>query len=270
MTFAPRTLLSIGIAALAIGCGSTARPPAVDPFVGDWKLVPARSKVIDLMRVESAKTGTYAFDFGGGGETIAVDGTDQPGVSGTLLAVTAEAPDRWTIVRKQDGRVMIHAAWKLSPDGNTLTDDFTQFAPDGQVAVHGDFVYQRTAGGQGFAGTWERLLAMTDIPVSVAQIRPYLANGLSFIHPSQTRHFELDGKDHPLAGFGVAEGSTSAARWVDARTFEVTVKSHGKLEKLEQFVLSPDGKTLTHTTRPAGQREPNTVVFERQPANSSR
>ena len=58
-------------------------------FVGDWKLIPSKSKLIDVMKVESVGGNKYVFDLGGGPETIVVDGTDQPGAGGTALSVTA-------------------------------------------------------------------------------------------------------------------------------------------------------------------------------------
>jgi len=69
---------------------------ANDAFVGEWKLNPSKSKIdlTDQMEVEGVTGNKYAFDFGGGSaETIAPDGTDQPGIAGTTLSVTIEAPD---------------------------------------------------------------------------------------------------------------------------------------------------------------------------------
>jgi hypothetical protein len=88
------------------------------------------------MKVESVAGNKYAFDFGSGRpETIAADGTDQPGGGGTTLSVTIEGPDSWKVVRKKDGRILITANWKLSKDGNTLTDDFTSIGANGSSST---------------------------------------------------------------------------------------------------------------------------------------
>jgi hypothetical protein len=71
-----------------------------DPFVGDWKLNPSKSKLTDVMKVEGLGGNKYALDFGGGPEKIVADGTDQSGVYGTMLAVTVEGPDAWKVRRK--------------------------------------------------------------------------------------------------------------------------------------------------------------------------
>ena len=237
-------------------------PAATDSFVGDWKLNPSKSKLTDVMKVENLGSGKYAFDFGGGAESIVVNGTDQNGAYGTVLSVTVEGPDTWKVVRKKDGRMLLTARWRLSQDGNTLTDHYTEFAPNGSQSTV-KYLYQRTAAGASFAGTWE-----STIPISsafVLHIQPYEGNGLSFIRsPQDTRNLKFDGKDYPLEGGGAAQGATSSARRVDERTLEIIDKLNGKVIRTERRELSPDLKTLTRTVRPVGQREPNIFVFERQ------
>src|SRR3954447_4216525 len=85
-----------------------------NPFIGEWKLDPSKSRMPDEMKVQSQGGNKYAFDFGGATETIAVDGTDQPGYGGTSLSIKAEAPDTWIVERKKDGRSLLKATWKLS------------------------------------------------------------------------------------------------------------------------------------------------------------
>lgn len=219
------------------------------------------------MKVQSVNGDTYAFTFEGGtAETIVTNGTDQPGASGTTLSVAIEGPDSWKVVRKQDGHMLLTARWKLSPGGNTLRDDYTEFAPDGQVSLHTDNVYARTADGPGFAGTWESSIAL---PASLSfklQIRPYEAGGLSFIHPAQdvTRHVRFDGRDTPMVGHGVTQGATSSGRRLGEHTLEVTDKIDGKISKTDTIELSPDKKTLTRTSHPVGQHGASTYVFQRQ------
>jgi len=234
---------------------------ADNPFVGTWKLIPSRSKFIDVMKVESFGGNKYGFDFGGGNpEKIALDGTDQPGLAGTTLSVAVEGPDAWKVVRKKDGRTLLTGNWKLSQDGNTLTDNYTEFGPNGSSTVN--YLYKRTAGGKGFAGTWEATMTMDE--AFLLRIRPYEGAGLSFIRsPEDTRNVKFDGKEYPNAG-GSAQNSTSSARQVDERTLEITDRTNGKTTRMIQVELSPDLKTLTRTVRPVGQHEPNVFVFERQ------
>jgi len=240
---------------------------ANDPFVGEWKLNAPKSKFFDQMKVESVPGNKYAFDFGGGAETIAVDGTDQPGGGGTTLSVTAEGRDSWKVVRKKDGRMLIRANWKLSKDGNTLTDDFTSFPASGSSSTV-NLVYKRTAGTSGFTGTWENTTGTVDMGDSdyLLKVQPYEGDGLTFIYSSAgvTKNVKLDGKDYPNVGSDARPGSTSSARRVNEHTLELTAKSNGKVANTREITLSSDGKTLTITDHTAGHSQPNVLVFERQ------
>ena len=238
---------------------------ANDPFVGEWKLNPSKSKLTDEMKVESVGENKYAFDFGDGNpETIVVDGTDQPGAGGTTLSVTSEGPHSWKVVRKKDGRILITGIWELSKDGNTLRDDFTFTGADGKSS-NVKYVYQRTAGTSGFAGTWDGTSETADL-VFVLKVQPYDGDGLSFISPSDggAKNVKFDGKEYANEGPNVSPGSVSSARRVNERRLERTDKVAGKIVDTRQIELSSDLKTLTMTVHNAGRRQPDILVFERQ------
>src|SRR3569832_2305065 len=98
-----RVATVLSIATLAV-CSSSAIA-ATDPFEGDWKLNPAKSKMTDQMKVECAEANKCVFILGALPETIVLDGTVLQGIFGTTLAVSVEAPNRWKVVRKIDGHV---------------------------------------------------------------------------------------------------------------------------------------------------------------------
>jgi hypothetical protein len=256
-----RTIQLLLVSYLASGAARAAN----EPFVGEWKVNPSKSKLTDQMKVESIAGNKYAFELGGGSaETIVPDGTDQPGLAGTTLAVTIEGPDSWKVVRKQEGRILLTAYWKLSKDGNTLADDFTQFGPNGS-STKLKTLYNRTAGTSGFAGTWESTSETLD-SVYVIKVQPYEGDGLSFINSSQgvTRNVTFDGNGLPLVGPNAPAGATSSARRVNERTVEITTRIDGKIASTQEDTLSSDGKTLTMTVHTAGRTAPNTLIFERQ------
>lgn len=221
---------------------------ANDPFVGQWKLDPSRSKLTDEMKVTKVSRNKYAFELGGGEpETIVIDGTFQPGIGGTTLSVAPEGPN-WKVVRKKDGRTLLTATWTLSKDGSSLADDFTSFGQDGSPS-NVKLQYKRTAGDRsGFAGTWVR----NEIPSSAItlQISPYENDGLSLTSSAgTTTNLKFDGE---------------SARRLSTSAFEVIQRSEGKVILTKQYELSPDLKTLTITTRIAGHTAPNIFVFEHQ------
>jgi hypothetical protein len=259
-------MLKCALRLLLVACfAAGALAAANDPFLGEWKLNPAKSKLIDVMKVESVAGNKYAFDFGGGSaETIAPDGTDQAGLAGTTLAVTIEGADSWKVARKKDGRVLLTAYWKLSKDGNTLRDDYTEFAPDGTISINVKYVYQRTAGTSGFAGTWEGS-AETETAAISLKVQVYEGDGLSFISSSgATKNVKFDGKEYPHAGPNARAGSASSARRVNEDTLEMTDKFNGNITNTRQIQLSANRKTLTMTVHVPGRREPDVLVFERQ------
>jgi hypothetical protein len=264
--FRYRMLLAISLTAIAIGFETRAFGAANNPFVGDWKLNPSKSKLTDEMKVESLAANKYSFDFESNGvvETVVINGTDQPGDFGTTLSVTAEAPGAWRVVRKKEGRVLLTANWKLSKDGNTLRDDFSAISPDGTASTV-NYVYKRTGRGSGFAGTWVSTSAAIDFVFSI-QIRPYEGDGLSIINSaSLTRNVKLDGKDYPNVGPNAARVATSSVRSLDARTLELVDKSgNGKVYDTQKIKLSSDLNTLSMIGQYASRTQPNILVFERQ------
>jgi hypothetical protein len=237
---------------------------AESPFIGEWKLDSSKSRMPDEMKVQSLGGNKYAFDFGGGAETIVVDGSDQPGSGGTLLSVKAEAPDTWIVERKKGGRRQLKATWKLSQDGSTLTDYYREFEPDGST-VSLDYVYQRTGGGSGFAADWQSIKETVNSPFSM-QVKEFQGDGLSFIAPSeqQTKNVKFDGKEYPNEGPNADRGASSSMRRVDERTLAITDKASGKVTATEEIEISADLKTLKITVHITGRDKPNVMVFERQ------
>lgn len=250
---------------LALGLATSMAWAAESPFIGEWKLDPSKSRMPDEMKVESKGGNKYAFDFGGGAETIVVDGSDQPGgYGGTLLSVKAEAPDTWIVERKKDGRLLLKGTWKLSKDGSTLTDYFREFESDGST-LSMDYVYQRTGGGSGFAADWQSIKETMNSPF-LMQVKEFQGDGLSLITPSEheTKNLKLDGKDYPNQGPNANPGSSSSTRRVDEHNLVTTDKASGKVTDTEEIGLSDDLKTLTITVHVAGRDKPNVMVFERK------
>jgi hypothetical protein len=233
-------------------------------MVGDWKLNPQKSKLTDVMKVESLGGNKYSFDFGGSDPEIAVaDGTDQPGHFGITIAVSMDTPDQWTVVRKKGGKVLVTGVWTLSKDGSTLNDHFTATRPNGD-STSLDYVYKRTGGGSGFAGTWVSSSEQVN-SVVVMKVRAWQGDGLSFISQGGggTKNVKLDGKDYANIG-AVVDGLTASARRVNERTLEMTDKISGKVRDTQKISVSVDGKTLTVTVNIPGRSEPNVQVFDRE------
>ncbi|HJT45012.1 MAG TPA: hypothetical protein VJ721_01955 [Chthoniobacterales bacterium] len=256
------TLSVILISCWIVGTSSA----ATDPFVGKWKLNSAQTKIADQMSIQSLGQNKYGLSFIGVGEpeTVTADGSDQPGVAGTMLSVKIEDPNTWKIVRKKDGRTLLTATWKLSADGKTLSDAFTSNQADGSTSTI-NMLYKRTAGDSGIPGTWET----TDVKVGTGiemEIKPYDTDGLSFVSSASpaAKNIKFDGQEHLDPATGTSLGVAFLGRKIDQRNLEYTSKIKGKIVDTRQLTLSPDLKTLTMTIHPTGQRLPNTLVFDRE------
>jgi hypothetical protein len=234
---------------------------AHDPFVGKWRLDISRSTIVDDMRVQALGSNKYGFNFEGGPtEIIVADGTDQPGLPGTTLAVKTADAHSLTVVRKQDGRIIVAASWKLSEDGRTLRDAFTSLQPDGSN-VTADYVYKRLSGASGFAGAWESTTKPAGLKLELG-IQPYGSKGLSFVSAGPNRSVTFDGQEHAVPGN--KDGLTLSGRRRAARALQYTEKNRGEVQRARQFELSRDGRTLTETLHTPGQATPDVFVFERE------
>jgi hypothetical protein len=248
---------------------------ANDPFVGKWKVNPSKSKLIDEMKVEAAGPNTFKLTFtgdAGESETIVANGSDQPGLAGTTLSITVKGVNSWEVVRKMKGRTLIRAHWRLSEDGKTLNDAFTQYLPDGTILFSQSlpngstlflpYVYERTAGNSGFLGTWDSESAKVTAGIEL-QIQPYEGDGLSFKRSDEeiVKRIKLDGNDYPdLDPNGGDKGTAYSGRRVNERSLEITDKFKGKITGTRQIELSTDLKTLTMTERLVGESRPKSIL----------
>jgi hypothetical protein len=242
---------------------------ADEPLIGKWKLNLSKSKLADQMTIASAGANRYTLTFAGVGdtETLVADGTDQPGVSDSTVSITIEAPNNWKIVRKQGGRTVLSANWKLSDDGKTLTDTFFGNQPDGSTS-RVDLVYKRaetSTSNSGIPGTWETTEEKMNTAYEL-KIRPYEGDGLAFqvSGGGPETDVKFDGKDYPPATASPAQGNTTSARRLDARSIELTKKLKGKILETREITVSADGKILTMTRHLVDQRVPNILIFDRE------
>jgi hypothetical protein len=247
---------------LAIVCLATSMASAQSPFIGSWKLDPLKSRMPDEMKVQRKGGSTYAFDFGGGPETIAINGSDQPGLDSTLLSVKAAGPGTWIVERKKGGRLWIKAVWKLSNHDRTLADTYRQFEPDGST-LSMDYVYQRVGEGTGFAADWQSIKETANSPF-VLDVKPFQGDGLSFVSPIGTTNATFENNDHPHGDTSSAQGISKSIRRVDDNTLIITIKRDAKEVATHEVALSTNRKNLTLTMRVVGRDRPNVLVFDRR------
>jgi len=184
------------------------------------------------------------------------DGTDQPGIFGTTLAVTVLGLNQWRVVRKKEGNMLISAIWDLSA---TARPSPTTSRGIGRMARRAiSYKYARTDGASGFAGTWESINEQVN--------STFEDNGLSFVTLAQKmkKSIQFDGKDYAGQGPNLPTGYATPGRRVSGRAVELADKIDGNLLDTQQVEVSPDGTALTITTHIPGQAKPNIQVFDRE------
>ena len=269
---AKRTLHLLLTLALLTVTLHAAQDDSLAPFLGKWKLDPSRSVLTDQMIVQStSRPNTYNLIFSGDNvETIVADGTDQPGLYNSTFSITIQDARHWKGVRKTNGRITIIGLWELSPDGKTLTDNFTGYHPDGTTSnLH--YIYQRIAGPppdgktSGFVGTWQSTTEDVN-STYVMEIKPFETAGLSFSQAGGqvVQSLLFDGKDYPGSGPSAPAGYVSSGHRINGRTVERIDKVNGKTLYTQQIEIAPDGKILTMTVHVPGRTKPDIMVFNRE------
>ena len=268
---AKRTLFLLLTLALLTTTLHAAPGDSLAPFLGKWKLDPHHSRLTDQMKVEAAGPNKYNLIFSGDNvETITADGTDQTGLFGTTLAIIVQDANNWKVVRKNKGRTTIIGLWQLSPDGKTLTDNFTGYHDNGTTTnLH--YIYQRIAGPaaasgtSGFVGTWESTTEDVN-STNEMEIKPFEDGGLSFTNVAAqvTQSLQFDGKDYPGSGPNVPAGYASSGHRINDNTVERIDKIDGKTLYTQQIEVSPDGKILTMTVHIPGRDKPDIMVYDRE------
>jgi hypothetical protein len=233
-----------------------------DPFIGKWKMNPAKGKTSGLhMKIENLGGNKYGFSAPIPYQIVA-DGADQPNDTGGTRSLKIIDETTWKFVYKRDGAITAETTWTLSPDAKALTSDTTVTEVSGSKHEAGTN-WKRVGGGGGFAGAWES--TGFRLPVEVMEIQP-LAGGISFVYPSTTDRLDLkfDGKDYAWQGPRIDPSMTSSGKRVKPDVIEELDKLNGKVFMTQEYKVSSDGKTITLSEKLASQSSPEILVFEKQ------
>jgi hypothetical protein len=109
-----------------------------------------------------------------------------------------------------------------------------------------------------FIGTWEmdparsgasspksEIYAVTPDGSNAVRLTKDYVGGKGVSHHA-TGTCKFDGKDYPVTGHSLP-GATRAVKRINAHTWEVTLKSEGKIVTETREIVSDDGSTLTVT-----------------------
>lgn len=237
---------------------------AAEPFAGTWKLNMAKSDFKGQRQtIEALGDNKYKFVSGNVTRVIKADGADQPTPYGTTESLTFKDANTWARTVKSNGVKVVTDVSTLSPDGNTVTVQGTNFHPDGTTSdIH--LVVKRVGGKGGFAGEWELQDVKDTVPTQF-RLSPFGKDGVTLYMESDkaTTNITMDGKDCAAEGPSVPKGATTSGKRVGAE-MHFTDKLNGKVMATYEFSLAANGKTLTITGHTPGNPKPTVQVYERQ------
>jgi uncharacterized OB-fold protein len=238
---------------------------AENPFAGTWKFNPAKSKLTgDTMTFEETASGAIRWSGSGVSYTFKEDDKEYEGPVGMTVAWKQVNDTTWETAYRQKGILLSTDTTKLSPDGKTMTIVRKRTKPSGE-AYESTVVYGRISGDRGLMGRWKNKQVKVGSPRTI-EIKSAGEDGLILEDAShKTRcDAQFDGKDYPVTGPTVSEGTTLSLTHAGPRSFKLVMKKDGKPLVQETYKVSQDGRVLTVTGSPVAVNEPYTEVYERQ------
>ena len=237
---------------------------ADNPFIGTWKLNPAKSKFTgESMSFEKTADG-MRFSAAGESYALKMDGADTAALFGYTAAWKQVSDHGWETANKLNGKLLSTDYLTLSGDGKTLTIVSKGTKPDGTPFAD-TTVHQRESGKEGLAGKWRNKGVKISSPNTI-QCGALDGEGLTCKSPDYGSSWggRFDEKDFAVTGPTVPPGATGTMKRLGPRSIEMTEKINGKAIFRMTWTVSADGKTMTSTGSPVAVNEPTTAVFDRQ------
>lgn len=232
---------------------------ADDPFVGRWKVNPAKSHVAGAqLKIEDLGSNRFTITSHNISSTFTADGTDQPDPFGTTTSISPEGSNALRMIVKRDGKVTQSMTLTLSSDGMMQTVKGANTTADGSTSDF-EIELKRVSSGSGWTGTWEEVQEKTTSAHEL-DIETYQSRGLTFKSPDylDVVNMRLNGKNYEQVGPDEFSGKR-----VDEHTLELIYKVKGHVLENRTYQVSPDGRTLTITTHESGNPQDEVEVCDR-------
>lgn len=235
------------------------------PYVGKWKLSPAKSDFGETtVTYEQSAAGEIKVVADGLSFTFKADGKEYPTPWGTMTAWKSIDAHTWETTDKTNDKVTGTSVVKLSADGKMLTVDTKTVKATGGSS-NDSMTYQRVSDGTGLSGKWKTRNVKSSSP-GVLDIASNGADGLTlkFADQGGVCDAKFDGKDYPATGSLWPSGWTCMVAKAGANGFELTWKKDGKTMYKSAITVSADGKTLTEAGGAVSTTEKIKAVYDRQ------
>ena len=219
-------------------------------FDGTWKFDLSTAKFSEKPDEYLLKDGMYQCKTCAPPVEVKANGQDQR-VSGHPYydTISIKVVDDRTIEEtdKKNGKTLTTTKAWVSPDGNTLTFEFSDTSTSSGAPVTGNGQETRVAkgpaGSHAISGSW-RMVKMSDLSENATSLT-YKVTGDTLTMSNQTGQSytaKLDGTEAPYKG---DPGTTSVSvKKTGPNTMEETDKREGKVISVARITVSADGKTI--------------------------
>ena len=254
--------ISVVLCVVAAGAELSA---AENPFVGTWKLNPAKSKFTgSTITFDQLPSGEWKTTAAGMSYTFRTDGKEYQALFDRKVTWNQANDRTYGSTVTFGGKTLVTERYEIAPDNKTMTVTAEGTTPSGdkfkEVSSYG-----RESGSTGLAGKWRSDKIQISSPMAL-EIKAHGSNGISMAIPQYKASVDLsfDGAESKPVGPTMPPGMAFSAKKLDERSFEFVEKHNGKPVASMTFKVSADGKTLTESGKPAGVDEPYTAIYDRE------
>jgi hypothetical protein len=176
---------------------------------------------------------------------VKTDGTDQKVAGHAYATLAVRILDNHSIkfTMKKEGKTTFECVETVSPDGQTMTEEFTNTMEAETVTGKAGFARVRDgpAGSHALSGKWSMQTVKNATPAGTLTTYRSIAGGMTISDGSQSYEVKFDGKDYPAGGDVHA---TVSLKLIDEYTLEETDKQDGKIVTVARMTVSKDGKSM--------------------------
>ncbi len=215
---------------------------AQSPFDGSWKMNLNSTQFAEKPDIFALQSGEYTCSSCIPKIAVKADGADHK-VAGDkdydTLAVKEVDDKTIQFIRKKAGKVVGESTDTVSLDGNTLSLEFKDYPPEGQL-MSGKIIFTRAApgpkGAHAISGSWRTAklekVSSQGLTMTLKSTPDGLTMELPFYHESYEAKF--DGKEYPVKG---EAGGTVSLRKVNDSTILETRKRGGKTLAVNEMTV---------------------------------
>jgi hypothetical protein len=185
------------------------------------------------------------------------------GYSYDTLAVRILDDHAIKFTMKKAGKPHFECIETVSPDGQKMTEDFTNTMEAETVIGKAGFtrVGNGPAGSHALSGQWRMDTVKNATRAGTLQIFQSAAGAMKISDGSASYEVRLDGADHPQSD---DVHSTRSMKLIDEYTLEETDRTDGIVSGGERWTISKDGKSMRVESSSTKREETMTYTAEKQ------